>query len=127
MMRRMTTMLAARQNKAHQDMVPPRKLHTSVFQKAFTYDYLDFIVTAVSKSYKMLFGALSPVVTADGKRKAWEDIANRLCELSSTSRSLEKVKEKWARLSSPVKMKAAEINRLNRTLQGGMMKTFHSL
>jgi hypothetical protein len=90
----------------------------AVCSDRFDEEEKSLLINLVTENYKVLFGAFTNNITSEIKTKVWNNIKERINKINGKERSVKSVKDKWQKMTTAVKKKCSEINKLNRTSSG---------
>ena len=76
------------------------------------------LTSLIGKHYRVLFGAFNNYITMELKTKTWQMIADEVNRLCSLNRTVNHLKDKWRKMCTEVRKKAATKNRLERNSSG---------
>ena len=109
-----------KENTESDEEVGKDKQKQAVKNETQRYDENDksYLVSLISKRKHILFGPLNNKNTHDLINKTWSSIAKEMCEVTGISKSIKQLQDKFSKMSTVVKQKAAQINRFER--QSGM-------
>jgi len=86
----------------------------------FTKPEIDVMIQEIEGRRDVLFGKLGVGITAEMKKKAWEDVAGKVNEVGVGEMRTEKaVRKKWTDMSSLIKRKESERRREMNITGGG--------
>lgn len=91
---------------------------TTAASPRFSDEEKTTLINLMTKHNTILNAPLSSNVTADMKSKLWREITDNVNKVSNNQRNIENIKNKWGKMSSTVKIKCANINRLVRHSSG---------
>ncbi|XP_067668034.1 myb/SANT-like DNA-binding domain-containing protein 4 [Haliotis asinina] len=80
---------------------------------------LDILTAEVAQNSNYLFGKLSAAVTAAGKKRLWNEIAEKINANANTKRDGDEVRKKWTDFRSSVKKKEMTRRREMKKTGGG--------